>query len=162
VTITAAARSPRTKIVVPRLFPEGVGIFDGSGATVAITVGSAKLNVKVPVFFTSIDYDTEVFGAEKTINVSEVITKEKVIVAGIAKPKSFFAYLQNENDVILTYSDHHHFSENDIQEIINKAKNKIIITTEKDYVRLKGSISSAQLYYLPIKIMQMLLTGILK
>jgi hypothetical protein len=53
VTITAAARSPRTKIVVPRLFPEGVGTFDGSGATVAITVGSAKLNVKVPTSGTS-------------------------------------------------------------------------------------------------------------
>ena len=33
----------------------------------------------------------------------------------------------------------------------NKSKNKIIITTEKDFVRLKGSIPKEQLFYLPIR-----------
>lgn len=103
------------------------------------------------LFFSYIQYDDCIYSENETIRVADLANVDKLLLAGIAKPKSFFAYLQNENDEILTYPDHHHFSENDIQEIINKAKNKIIITTEKDYVRLKGSISSAQLYYLPIK-----------
>ena len=35
--------------------------------------------------------------------------------------------------------------------IINKAKKKPIITTEKDYVRLKGKLPKNQLYFLPIQ-----------
>jgi tetraacyldisaccharide 4'-kinase len=36
-------------------------------------------------------------------------------------------------------------------EIENKAQNKIIVTTEKDFVRLKDSIPTEQLFYLPIR-----------
>jgi tetraacyldisaccharide 4'-kinase len=72
-------------------------------------------------------------------------------LAGIAKPEPFFGYLQQENVVCLRYSDHHHFTENELLEIKNKSQNKIIITTEKDFVRLKGSIPKAQLFYLPIR-----------
>jgi tetraacyldisaccharide 4'-kinase len=35
--------------------------------------------------------------------------------------------------------------------IKDKSQHKIIITTEKDFVRLKGSLPSHQLFYLPIK-----------
>ena len=72
-------------------------------------------------------------------------------MAGIAKPQSFFAHLHNNNEECLTFPDHHHFTEKDILEIKNKANNEIIITTEKDYVRLKGSISKESLFYLPIQ-----------
>ena len=75
----------------------------------------------------------------------------KLLIAGIAKPEPFFAYLHESNDTILTYSDHHDFSENDIQTIKKLTKNKIIITTEKDYVRLKDRLNSESLFYLPIK-----------
>lgn len=111
-----------------------------------------KLNVKVPVFFTSIDYDTKVFGTENTMNVSEVITKEKVIVAGIAKPKYFIDYLNSGKDKVMIYPDHHHFSEQEISELNALAQEKNVITTEKDYVRLNGKINSDKLFYLPIRI----------
>lgn len=111
-----------------------------------------KLNVKVPVFFTSIDYDTEVFGAEKTMNVSEVITEEKVIVAGIAKPKYFIDYLNSGKDKVLIYPDHHNFSAQEILELNTLAQEKIVVTTEKDFVRLTGKINSDKLFYLPIRI----------
>jgi tetraacyldisaccharide 4'-kinase len=51
----------------------------------------------------------------------------------------------------LTYPDHHHFTETDIQQIKQQAGEKMIVTTEKDYVRLKDSILKEQLYYLPIR-----------
>jgi tetraacyldisaccharide 4'-kinase len=111
-----------------------------------------KLDVNVPVFFTSIDYDTEVFSTEKAINVSEIISKEKIIVAGIAKPKYFIDYLNSGKDKVLIYPDHHNFSEQEISGLDALAQDKIVVTTEKDFVRLNGKIKSDTLYYLPIKV----------
>ncbi len=111
-----------------------------------------KLNVKAPVFFTSIDYDTEVSGSEKAIKVSDVIAVEKVIVAGIAKPKYFVDYLNSGNDKVMIYPDHHNFSEQEISELNALAQDKILVTTEKDFVRLIGKIKSDKLFYLPIKV----------
>lgn len=111
-----------------------------------------KLNVKVPVFFTSIDYDSEVFGAENNRNVSDIISQEKVIVAGIAKPKYFIDYLNSGNDEVKIYPDHHNFSETEISELNTLAQEKIVVTTEKDFVRLNGKIEKKNLFYLPIKI----------
>jgi tetraacyldisaccharide 4'-kinase len=110
-----------------------------------------NLSPNQSLFFTFIEYDEVVYSDEKTLIADEVKTMDKLLLAGIAKPESFFAHLKNENDECLTYSDHHHFSENELQEIKKKANGRIIITTEKDYVRLKGGILSGQLYYLPIK-----------
>ena len=110
-----------------------------------------KLDVNVPIFFTTIDYDTEVFSAEKSINVSDVISKEKVIVAGIAKPKYFIDYLNSGKDKILIYPDHHNFSEQEISELNTFAQDEIIVTTEKDFMRLNGKIKTEKLFYLPIK-----------
>ena len=72
-------------------------------------------------------------------------------MAGIAKPASFFAYLQSENEEQMKFPDHHHFSNSDITAIKNKSKDKIIITTEKDFVRLNDKLQSDNLYFLPIK-----------
>ena len=110
-----------------------------------------KLGKEKPVFFSSIAYDDSVYSANTIKKVSEIKNKSKLLLAGIAKPKPFFAYMQHENDVVLTYPDHHHFSENDINIIKKQAENKLIITTEKDYVRLKNHIPASQLFYLPIK-----------
>jgi tetraacyldisaccharide 4'-kinase len=103
------------------------------------------------LFFTFIDYDDVVYSDGKTIKAAEVKGTDKILLAGIAKPESFFAHLKQENDECLTFPDHHHFSESELEEIKKKAVNKIIVTTEKDYVRLKGSILTEQLYFLPIK-----------
>lgn len=110
-----------------------------------------KLKTNIPIFFATITYDQAIYSENEVKKVSEIKTVDKLLLAGIAKPKSFFAYLQSENDTILTFPDHHHFTESDLITIKNKSKNNIIITTEKDFVRLKGSVPSDQLFYLPIK-----------
>ena len=111
----------------------------------------AKLNVNVPVFFTSIDYDSNVMGAENSLLVSNIISKEKVIVAGIAKPKYFIDYLNSGNDKVMIYPDHHNFSENEILTLNELSQDKILVTTEKDFMRLKGKVKADNLYYLPIQ-----------
>jgi tetraacyldisaccharide 4'-kinase len=103
------------------------------------------------LFFTFIEYEDAVYAEDKKIKISKIQEVDKILLAGIAKPESFFAYLKQENDECLTFPDHHHFSESELLDIKKRANNKIIVTTEKDYVRLKGSILSDQLYFLPIK-----------
>lgn len=110
-----------------------------------------KLKSSQKVFFTFIDYDMIIYGKSEKIAVSEIKPESKLLLAGIAKPKPFFDYLKNESDECLTFPDHHHFSDADLDSIRNKANGRKIITTEKDYVRLKDSELVDQLYYLPIK-----------
>ena len=110
-----------------------------------------KLNLNVPVFFTSIDYDSKVFSTENSISVSDIIATEKVIVAGIAKPKYFVDYLNSGADKVMIYPDHHNFSDAEISEINELSKDKILVTTEKDFMRLNGKIKSSNLFYLPIQ-----------
>ncbi|WP_291097507.1 MULTISPECIES: tetraacyldisaccharide 4'-kinase [unclassified Flavobacterium] len=110
-----------------------------------------KLSSKQKLYFSYIDYDEFIYSEDKTIKVDEIRNVDKLLLAGIAKPEPFFAYLLNTSDECLAFPDHHHFTENDILDIKNKSQNKIIITTEKDFVRLKGGIPSGQLFYLPIR-----------
>lgn len=110
-----------------------------------------KLKEKQPVFFTTIQYDDYVFGNDSQLLVSEIQSESKVLVAGIAKPKLFFDFLQSEKDDTLVFPDHHHFSKQDCEQILAKANGRKIITTEKDFVRLNGLLPKSQLFYLPIK-----------
>ena len=110
-----------------------------------------KLESNQELYFSFIDYDEFVYSEDKTLKVSDIRNVDKLLLTGIAKPNPFFAYLQGENDEKLVFPDHHYFTESDINTIKNKSQNKIIITTEKDFVRLKGSIPKEQLFYLPIR-----------
>jgi tetraacyldisaccharide 4'-kinase len=112
-----------------------------------------KLNPKPGqhVYFTFIEYDDKVYSETGSLDAAKLKLQNKLLVAGIAKPQPFFAYLEGGNDVSLTYPDHYNFSENDIVDIKSKLQDKIMVTTEKDYVRLEGKLPGEKLFYLPIK-----------
>jgi len=110
---------------------------------------------KQQVFFTAITYDTHLKG-ESTINLSDLTDFEILLVTGIANPTPLTAYLKSKKLHFkhLKYPDHHHFSLNELEEINSayeslSATNKIILTTEKDYVRIFGKLKN--LHYLSIK-----------
>ena len=109
-----------------------------------------KIGLDKPIFFSFIDYDDQVYSATDSLSVSEIKNKVKILLAGIAKPKPFFDFLKAENDVVISYPDHHHFSNAEIEALKSQAGEKIIVTTEKDFVRLEAEILRKQLYYLPI------------
>lgn len=110
-----------------------------------------KIGLDLPIFFSTVSYDDKVYNGFESLSVSEVKVTPKLLLAGIAKPKPFFDYLQSDTDEILSFPDHHHFMESDIITIKNKANDKIIVTTEKDFVRLNAKILKKQIFYLPIK-----------
>lgn len=112
-----------------------------------------KFNKKI--FFTSISYADTTLGA-KEIPTSELKNFEILLITGIANPTPLTAYLKSLNVKFqhLKYTDHHHFSENEIRDIEKRfdaiQSPKMILTTEKDYVRLVDNIKD--LSYLPIEI----------
>lgn len=110
-----------------------------------------KLNSKQQLFFTYIAYDSFVYSEDQKISVNEIATVDKLLLAGIAKPETFFAYLQAAKKSTLVFPDHHNFTQQDLETIKEKAKGSLIVTTEKDFVRLKGKLHKEQLFYLPIK-----------
>lgn len=103
------------------------------------------------VYFTCIDYDNAVHSEEGERSLESIKDVSKVLVAGIAKPKPFFNHLQVEGDTALTFPDHHDFTEKEIEDINKQTKDKLVITTEKDFMRLKGKLPKEKLFYLPIK-----------
>ena len=85
--------------------------------------------------------------------------KSYLVVTGIAKPSPIFNYLkkQNINFESLIFSDHHNFSSKDLQKIVLKSKKSNgIITTEKDWMRLKETklkrLNTIEVYRLEIGI----------
>lgn len=106
-----------------------------------------------PLFFSTLAYDDYVYGSENCIFRNQIVNVDKLLLAGIANPASFFRTLQKSTDEVLIYPDHHAFSETDVQTIFKVAKGRPVVTTEKDYVRLSPLWKfQTPLYYLPIQI----------
>jgi tetraacyldisaccharide 4'-kinase len=118
------------------------------------------------LFFTTMVYQplTPVF-SDVAIDTPK-LASDKVsvlLVTGIANPEHLRKYLSNFSEHItdLKFPDHHNFNNSNIQQIEQKfaaiaSENKIIITTEKDSMRLKDMDLSptlkANLFYIPLKI----------
>ena len=64
-------------------------------------------------------------------------------IAGIGNPENFFKLLKKNNLNIekkLIFPDHYEFTKNKVKNIVEEARNKNfkIITTEKDYFKIKN------------------------
>jgi len=103
------------------------------------------------VFFTCIAYDDLVYSEYSEMAIDDATEMPRILVAGIAKPQYFFEELAGPGTINKRFPDHHNFTENEINELNQLANDKIIITTEKDYMRLKGKLPADRLFYLPIK-----------
>ncbi|MFM2214029.1 MAG: Tetraacyldisaccharide 4-kinase [Bacteroidota bacterium] len=110
-----------------------------------------KIGLDIPLFFSCIAYDDAIYNDAHSMSVAESKSKERLLLAGIAKPRPFFSFMGAKKENTMVFPDHHHFTDSDIDTIKTKAGNSIIITTEKDFVRLQTDVLKEQLYYLPIK-----------
>lgn len=120
---------------------------------------SQKLNPELnqTVFFSKIVYENQIKSKTDTIKVDDLQNFDVLLVTGIAKTKPLIEFLNDKNIRFkhLKFSDHHNFTENEIDKItyeFSKISNKkrIILTTEKDFVRAFEKIDN-KVYYLPIK-----------
>jgi tetraacyldisaccharide 4'-kinase len=77
----------------------------------------------------------------KPLNLKEFKDKKIFCFAGIGNPANFFELLKKNGVNLsnqLSFPDHHNYSNSEIVNLINKAKesSSILLTTEKDYLRL--------------------------
>ncbi len=92
------------------------------------------------VFFSSLEYNDLVSFSDKT---QEEEIEQALIVTGIGNPTPLVDYWKEKSSVeLMAFPDHHNYSTADIKAIHEKfgkfaSKNKVIITTEKDYMRLQ-------------------------
>jgi len=112
------------------------------------------------VFFSSIQYGAPYHITRRTPGeVSEKI--EVLLVTGIANPAPLKKWLNDTSKTYyeISYGDHHIFTIDDLNTIIRRfnsipARNKIILTTEKDAVRLikfEQELKSWPFYVIPIE-----------
>ena len=112
-----------------------------------------KLESYQKIFFTKISYSLNIYSRDKKIELLSLINSEFILVTGIADSSYLLDYLNSKNLKFthIKYSDHHNYTSSDISYISKKAKNQIVLTTEKDYWRLNPLVENFHLYFLPIK-----------
>jgi tetraacyldisaccharide 4'-kinase len=113
---------------------------------------TSKLNIKnhQQLFFSYVDYASEVLSELDSKELSKL--PKFTLVTGIANAKPLVDFLAEKGLKFdhLEFSDHYDFRASDIANLESKT---LIITTEKDYVRLSSYSSlEEKLYYLPIEI----------
>ncbi|MCH9659694.1 MAG: tetraacyldisaccharide 4'-kinase [Bacteroidetes bacterium] len=102
------------------------------------------------LFFAKIGYDDQIYGKTETLPLTYLKDKPFTLVTGIANPKPFVSFLQFKdfNFTHKKFPDHHDFSTSEIADL---QQEELILTTEKDYMRLHPGLDKFALYYLPIK-----------
>ncbi|MFC4723462.1 tetraacyldisaccharide 4'-kinase [Geojedonia litorea] len=114
--------------------------------------GSLKLLKHQNVFFSSVIYSSLLVNNVDEYLLTDLKGKHFTLVTGIANPKPLTMFLKSKQLDFehLQFNDHHEFSEKDIQLLKTK---KLVVTTEKDFVRLESNFEQANnLYYLPIEV----------
>jgi tetraacyldisaccharide 4'-kinase len=142
----------RADVIIVTKCPEGLSVAEQNNIKIKL-----ELSANQELYFSFIAYDDCIYSENKKVLLRDVQNEPQLLLAGIAKPEPFFSYLKTNinKQEVLQYPDHHSFTEKEILDLKNTAQNQIIITTEKDYVRLKShnieGILATQLYYLPIR-----------
>lgn len=107
------------------------------------------------IFFSYIEYgEPKALFSNESCNLENA--KHIVCVTGIAHPDSLLAELKCHGRRIehLSFSDHHNYTSDDIDRIVKtydsiNSPYKMILTTEKDAIRLKNSPNADKLQNLP-------------
>ncbi|MEZ4800322.1 MAG: tetraacyldisaccharide 4'-kinase [Flavobacteriales bacterium] len=118
-----------------------------------------SLDNSIPVVFSKLKYDVPKH-VYTGLNL-DFQPDESMVVTGIAKPKAFIHFVENQYNLkkIKTYPDHHPFTVNDMAVIQRDfdtftRPSKAIFTTEKDAVKMADLSGFEQLpiYYIPISV----------
>ena len=108
-----------------------------------------KINLKYNqhIFFSNIKYSNVLFSENNSINISKLSKQNVDVITGIVNSENLIKHLEDKGLLInhLKYPDHYNYKGKDI----SKIKGNFVITTEKDYAKLR-KFNLENLYYLPI------------
>jgi len=140
-----ASGAKRAHIIVVTKCPKNMPVKKQS----AIRKG-LKLKDHQKLFFSYIEYSNKVYSEKQKKLISSISDEKITLVTGIANPQPLCDYLDQLHIDFehLKFPDHHKFTKGDLNQIMEAP---LVLTTEKDFMRLKGVISHPNLYYIPIK-----------
>ena len=140
----SARGKKRADLVVVTKCPESLSKKERDDYTSQLALDSHQ-----KLFFTSIQYDANVYGTSR-MKLKSFVQNPFVLVTGIANSKPLTNHLDQlgANYKHLEFGDHHSFSALDCQNILSSGLP--VLTTEKDYVRLNPRIKDV--HYLPISV----------
>ncbi len=110
-------------------------------ANIILINGEKNLEFEKKIF--NINKNLKIFYSNyRAINVDQFKNKDLLAISGIGNPENFTKILKVNNLSIKEHKifpDHYEFSKTEFEKIVNTAKNKNyqIITTEKDFYKLK-------------------------
>ena len=112
-----------------------------------------KLNLKLSqkLFFSSIEYSKSVIFNNTKTQFNNFIKDKFILVTGLANSDHIVDYLANNKCDFehKEFNDHHDYILKDFEKV-NPSLN--ILTTEKDYAKLKKILPKRKIYYLPITV----------
>lgn len=148
----------RANIIVVTKSPENINPIERHNI-----VSSLKLQPYQKVFFSSIHYsDPLPLMGGNPLSLSTL--DGALVLAGISNPEPLLQHVSGHCQAsLLKYPDHHRYSVSDLKHIRKtfelqvKGDRRVIVTTEKDAVRLreladKEAIAGLPIYYLPIEV----------
>jgi tetraacyldisaccharide 4'-kinase len=102
------------------------------------------------LYFSAIGYASQIFNASESLPLTYLQDKSFTLVTGIADPSPLLRFLTEKsfNFTHEKFSDHHNFSATEITQLEQR---EIILTTEKDFMRLQNKVEKFAMYYLPIE-----------
>ncbi len=110
------------------------------------------------LYFSFIDYADKIINSFSEMHLEELENYEVLLVTGIANAQPLVDFLRPKvkNLIHLSFKDHHNFDEAEVEKMYEKLQeikgDKVLITTEKDFMRLKGFKRIEEyLYYIPIE-----------
>jgi len=119
------------------------------------------------IYFSYVSYNQLIpfnTSAGNYLNLTDDKNSSVILLTGIANSFPLYYYLKNKYKVVehMKFPDHHAFSENDMETLKTKfsnliGNNKLIITTEKDLMRLSlpkisSLINDLPVFYIPIEV----------
>lgn len=102
------------------------------------------------VFFSSISYSNTIISSRAKRNLSDL--NNFTLITGIANPDTLVNYLKIAGKQFehMCFPDHYEFASEDVKDLASKPS---ILTTEKDFMRLKQyEALEDKLFYLPIEV----------
>lgn len=115
-----------------------------------------KLLSHQQLYFSGTSYNEMLKGGKYNLSVDDLKKHEVLLITGIVNPKPVLLFLEKReiNYKHLQFGDHHTFSAQDIVKIKREfdqisSEEKIILTTEKDYVRIFTNLKNC--YFISIE-----------
>lgn len=123
-----------------------------------------RLKSHQPLFFTHYTYIDPIPVTKKAQNITLNDVTEVVALTGIAQPQPFLERILLHHPIYhhIKYQDHHNYTEVEIQQMYKRffadnPENRVILTTEKDWMRLqtesvKKAVSLLPIFVVPVEV----------